>query len=121
MGLEIFTSPALTRQPGKNSGGLSQPLVDKIFSLSKGEAAMARSGSGYAVGRLKEITTAVPAADKEGLDKISDQLGLALQDDIFTQLAGGLRDRYGVTVNRQAIDGLFLSGVGGSRRPGRGR
>ena len=82
---------------------------------------MARSGSGYAVGRLKEVTTAVPAADKEGLDKISDQLGLALQEDIFTQLAGGLRDRYGVTVNRQAIDGLFLSGVGGSRRPGRGR
>ena len=121
MGLEIMTSPALTRQPGKNSGGLPQPLVDKIFSLSKGEAAMARSGSGYAVGRLKEVTTAVPAADKEGLDKISDQLGLALQEDIFTQLAGGLRDRYGVTVNRQAIDGLFLSGVGGSRRPGRGR
>ena len=121
MGLEIMTSPALTRQPGKNSSGLPQPLVDKIFSLSKGEAAMARSGSGYAVGRLKEVTTAVPAADKEGLDKISDQLGLALQEDIFTQLAGGLRDRYGVTVNRQAIDGLFLSGVGGSRRPGRGR
>ena len=121
MGLEIMTSPALTRQPGKNSGGLPQPLVDKIFSLSKGEAAMARSGSGYAVGRLKEVTTAVPAADKEGLDKISDQLGLALQEDIFTQLAGGLRDRYGVTVNRQAIDGLFLSGVGGSRRTGRGR
>ena len=121
MGLEIMTSPALTRQPGKNSGSLPQPLVDKIFSLSKGEAAMARSGSGYAVGRLKEVTTAVPAADKEGLDKISDQLGLALQEDIFTQLAGGLRDRYGVTVNRQAIDGLFLSGVGGSRRPGRGR
>ena len=121
MGLKIMTSPALTRQPGKNSGSLPQPLVDKIFSLSKGEAAMARSGSGYAVGRLKEVTTAVPAADKEGLDKISDQLGLALQEDIFTQLAGGLRDRYGVTVNRQAIDGLFLSGVGGSRRPGRGR
>ena len=121
MGLEIMTSPALTRQPGKNSGGLPQLLVDKIFSLSKGEAAMARSGSGYAVGRLKEVTTAVPAADKEGLDKISGQLGLALQEDIFTQLAGGLRDRYGVTVNRQAIDGLFLSGVGGSRRPGRGR
>ena len=121
MGLKIMTSPALTRQPGKNSSGLPQPLVDKVFSLSKGEAAMARSGSGYAVGRLKEVTTAVPAADKEGLDKISDQLGLALQEDIFTQLAGGLRDRYGVTVNRQAIDGLFLSGVGGSRRPGRGR
>ena len=121
MGLEIMTSPALTRQPGKNSGGLPQPLVDKIFSLSKGEAAMARSGSGYAVGRLKEVTTAVPAADKEGLDKISDQLGLALQEDIFTQLAGGLRDRYDVTVNRQAIDELFLSGVGDSRRPGRGR
>jgi len=121
MGLEIMTSPALTRQPGKNSSGLPQPLVDKVFSLSKGEAAMARSGSGYAVGRLKEVTTAVPAADKEGLDKISGQLGLALQEDIFTQLAGGLRDRYGVTVNRQAIDGLFLSGVGGSRRPGRGR
>ena len=121
MGLKIMTSPALTRQPGKNSSGLPQPLVDKVFSLSKGEAAMARSGSGYAVGRLKEVTTAVPAADKEGLDKISGQLGLALQEDIFTQLAGGLRDRYGVTVNRQAIDGLFLSGVGGSRRPGRGR
>ncbi len=121
LGLEIKTSPALTRQSGKDSGGLPQPLIDKIFLLSKGEAAMARSGSGYAVGTLKEITAAVPTADKEGLDKVSDQLGQSIREDLLTQLAGGLRNRYGVSVNRQAIDGLFNTGVGGSRRPGRRR
>jgi peptidyl-prolyl cis-trans isomerase D len=115
MGLEIKVSPVLTRQPGKDSGGLPQPLIEKIFSISKGEATMARSGSGYAVASLKDITAANPAADKNGLDKVSDQIGQSLKEDILAQLAGGLRNRYGVTVNRQAIDGLFNSGVGSRR------
>ncbi|MDA1091054.1 MAG: peptidyl-prolyl cis-trans isomerase [Proteobacteria bacterium] len=121
MGLEIKDTPALTRQAGKESGGLPQPLIDTLFSISKGEAALSRSGSGYAVASLKKIIVADPAADKDGLDRISDQLGQSLKGDILVQLAGGLRNRYGVSVNRQVIDGLFNSGVGDSRRPGRRR
>lgn len=120
MGLEIKTSPAFIRQPEKDTGGLSQALIDGIFSISKGEAVTARSGSGYAVASLKETTTADPASDKPGLDKVSGQLGLSLRGDILAQLAGAFKNRFGVTINRQTVDGLF-AGVGSSRRPARGR
>jgi len=121
MGLELKTSPALIRQPGKDTGGLPQPLIDKMFTLSKGAAAMDRSASGYTIVSLKAISAADPGKDKEGLKKVSDQLGQSLNADVLAQLAGGLRDRFGVTINRQAVDDLFNTGVGSSRRPGQRR
>jgi len=115
-GLEIKTSAKLLRQPAKDQAGIPQALIDRIFELSKGQAAMARSGAGFTVASLKEITAADPVSDKAGVDALSDQLAQALRNDIHAQLAGALRARYGVSVNRDAVASLFSGSTRRRRR-----
>lgn len=120
LGQTLKTSPALTRQPEKRVDDFPQPLIDGIFSVSKGEAVSIRTGSGYTVAYLKSVTAAVPSADKDGLEKVSDQLGQSLRGDVLAQLAGALRGQYGVTINQRAVDELFAGGSS-RRRPSPGR
>jgi len=120
MGLKVKTTPSLTRQPEEVPEGISQALIDGIFDISINKAVMARGDAGYIVASLKEITAADPAVDKEGVGAVSQNLGQSLGADILAQLAGGLRDQFGYTINRKAVDSMF-TGVGRSRRPGRGR
>jgi peptidyl-prolyl cis-trans isomerase D len=115
-GLEIKTSAKLLRQPAKDQAGIPQALIDRIFELSKGQAAMARIGAGFTVASLKVITAADPVSDKAGVDALSDQLAQALRNDIHAQLAGALRARYGVSVNRDAVASLFSGSTRRRRR-----
>ena len=73
---------------------------------------------GYMVARLKKIVPAEPAKDHEGLKSLSGRIGDSLAADILAQLAGALRDRFGVKVNRPTVDSLF-TGVGSNPRPPR--
>ncbi|MBC8338987.1 MAG: peptidyl-prolyl cis-trans isomerase [Rhodospirillales bacterium] len=115
-GLEIKTTPPLLRQPEKEQDGIPQALVSKIFALSKGQAAMARSKAGYTIASLKDITAADPGQDKKGVDDLSGQLVQSIRNDLHAQLAEALRNRYGVTINRDAVAGLFTGAARGRRR-----
>lgn len=107
-GLTIKTPAKLLRQ---DQSDVPQALIDSVFDLAKGQAALARNGAGYTVARLKEVTAADPVADKAGVDALSGQLAQALRNDIHAQLARALRNRYGVNVNRDAVDSLFTGAV----------
>ena len=114
MGLTIQTSPALIRRSTTPDTDLPRPLIGGIFKIKPGEAVSARGSDGYYVARLKEIAAANPAADKAGLDEVSKQIGKSLNADIFVQLAGALRNRFGTDVNRRALNNLFSGTAGGS-------
>ena len=64
--------------------------------------------------RLKKIIAANPAADKAGLDEVSNQIGQSLDSDILVQLAGALRHQFGTDINRKALNNLFSGTAGGS-------
>ena len=113
MGLTIKTSPALIRRSTAAATNLPRPLMGGIFKIKLGEAVTARGSDGYYVARLKEIVAANPAADKAGLDEVSKQIGESLDSDIFVQLAGALRNRFGTDVNRRALNNLFSGTAGG--------
>ena len=115
-GLEIKTTPKLIRRPEKDPSGIPQALIDRIFGLSKGQAAMARNGSGYTVASLKEITAADPVSGKAGVKALSSQLAQSFRNDVHAQLARALRDRFGVNINRDAVSSLFTGAVRGRRR-----
>ena len=114
MGLTIKTSPALVRRSTAPATDLPRLLMGGIFKIKPGEAVSARGSDGYYVARLKEIAAANPAADKAGLDEVSKQIGKSLNADIFVQLAGALRNRFGTDVNRRALNNLFSGTAGGS-------
>lgn len=116
MGLEVKTSPALTRRQQNDGSGLPQPLIARVFNVKPGKAALARSAAGFTVAQVKKIVPADPAKDQQGVKSLTSQMGESLEADIMTQLADAFRNRFGVDINRQAVDSLF-SGVGSSRRP----
>ena len=120
MGLTIKLPPATVRRPVTPDPLLFQALIDGVFALQPGQAAMARNNDGYTVARLKKIIAANPVPDKKGVEQLAGQISDSMEVDVLTQLAGALRERYGVTVNRQTINQLF-TGVGGGRRPIRNR
>ena len=115
-GLEIKTTTKLVRRPEKEQAGIPQALIDKIFVLTNGQAAMARNGTGYTVASLKGIAAADPVSGKAGVDALSSQLAQALRNDVHAQLAGALRDRFGVEINRDAVSSLFTGAARGRRR-----
>ena len=108
------------RRPATPDPLLFQTLLDGVFAVQPGQATMARNNDGYTVARLKTITAANPVPDKKGVEQLAGQISDSMEVDVLTQLAGALRERYGVTVNRQIINQLF-TGVGGGRRPIRNR
>ena len=116
MGLEVKTSPALTRGKQNDGAGLPQPLIAQVFNVKPGKAVLARSTAGFTVAQVKKIVPADPAKDQQGIKSLTSQMGESLEADILTQLADAFRNRYGVNINRQAVDSLF-SGIGSSRRP----
>lgn len=120
MRISFKTSPAFLRQPQKNDTGLPQALITKVFASKPGQAVMARIDGGYAVARLKKIIAADPAKDVQGVKSLSRQIGTAIELDILGQLAGAYRKRFGVTLNQDSVESLFIgSGRSRGRAPGR--
>ncbi|MFQ5763331.1 MAG: peptidyl-prolyl cis-trans isomerase [Rhodospirillales bacterium] len=118
LALTPTTSPPVTRRPSSDDSGLPQPMIDRLFAIKKGEAAMTRSGQGYVVARLEKIIPADPSADRDARLALAGEIGDAVETDILVQLAVALRDRYGVTIHRRAVNELFTGAAagGGSRR-----
>jgi peptidyl-prolyl cis-trans isomerase D len=106
-GLKVTTPPPFLRGSNEDSQGLPQTLVSKLFDVRLGEAVMARGVNGYYVARLVEIRPADLAADKQGIDNLADEITNSLRNDLVIQLSAALRDRFPVSVNRQAVDQLF--------------
>lgn len=107
MGLGIKTTEPFTRSSGGAASGLPGALVRGLFGIRPGEATMARAADGYDVARLREVRAADPFADKDGVEKLRAGITESMRSDLLVQLAGALRKRYPVTVNRQVFDNLF--------------
>ena len=97
--LTVRTTPAFTRLTHDSEAKLPAALMDKLFSLKVGEAAMAEGGKGYTVAVLDEIR---PPSDKEKsdtADALTDEVRQGLAGDLFQEFVGALRSRYSITVN----------------------
>jgi peptidyl-prolyl cis-trans isomerase D len=105
--LEIKPSNPLTRDGRGGGADFTAELIEDIFALETGKAAFARVGDGYRVAVLKSITQADPAADKKGVEELTEVLTRSLQGDVADQLRTAFREEAGVKIYRAAIDQLF--------------
>jgi len=97
--LAVTTTPAFTRLTHDSEAKLPAALMDKLFTLKVGEAAMAEGSKGYTVAVLDEIR---PPSDKEKsdtADALTDEVRQGLAGDLFQEFVGALRSRYSITVN----------------------
>jgi peptidyl-prolyl cis-trans isomerase D len=84
--------------------GLTPAALQEAFGLPKGGSASAPTADGKSrvIFRVAEITPA-PAATTEQIAALQTELGRQLRIDILDQYVGGLRTRYGYTVNEKAL------------------
>ena len=82
-------------------------LVTALFDGRVGKASTARAAKGHYVARVKEVVAADPYADADGLAAHRKKLEETMRTDLVAQLAGALRERYPVTVNRDALERIF--------------
>ena len=106
-GLTVTATKPFGRSSQDASHGLPSGLVTALFVGRIGKAAMARGAKGHYVARVKEVVAADPYADADGLAAHRKQLEESVRADLVAQLAGALRERYPVTVNRAALEQIF--------------
>ena len=109
--LKVERSKPFTRVNRAAGSRIPPALVRELFKLRPDGAAMAPSQDGYAVAQLKDIQTATPSSDNEGLKGLKDRIHGAVAEDIMAQYALALRTRYSVRIDRDAINRLFNEGT----------
>jgi peptidyl-prolyl cis-trans isomerase D len=80
------------------------PAVAQAFTLPKGGYGSAASGvgEGRIVFKVEDIV-APPALDEQAVKRLKAQLGLLLSEDTIAEYFGALEQRYGVSINQQAL------------------
>ncbi len=108
--LKAQVSKPFTRVAQAAGAQIPPALSRDLFDLQPGQAAMAPSREGYAVAQLRDVRTAAPDSDKEGLETFKSRMHAAVAQDVLAQYASALRTRYEVRIDRGAIDRLFNEG-----------
>jgi peptidyl-prolyl cis-trans isomerase D len=99
-----------TTEPLERTGGNAKvppALVAKLFTAKPDKAVTAPADDSYVVAQLKEIVPADPAKNKEAVERVSQQLGFGLQNDLLTEFSQALRAEFPVKIDRAKLDRLL--------------
>jgi peptidyl-prolyl cis-trans isomerase D len=100
--LEVTATPALLRTGGDSK--VPPALVARIFEAKPGAAVTAPTDDSYAVAQLQAVQPADPAADKDAVAQLSQQLGTAMKSDMMQEFDKALRQHFPVEVNQANLD-----------------
>jgi peptidyl-prolyl cis-trans isomerase D len=106
MGLKPVTTQPFNRFAGDPTGPLPPRLVAPLFKASVGEAVMAPYDDGFALARLTDAKSAAAAGAAADAAPLQKELTQGMQRDILAQFDQALRDRYEVTIHRDAVDSI---------------
>jgi len=109
LGVEPKVSAAM-RRDGNGAGPAFSPLVvDALFRLEKGKATSGPTirGEGYVVARLSDVIVPDPAADKDAVAKLREELQNSYAADVTVNFRRYLEARYPVTIDEAAVATLF--------------
>jgi len=104
-GLTVSLTKPISRTG--DGGLLSGEAIKQLFEAKTGFSIGAANTKNYTVARLKQTVTANPTADIDKLKATSKKLSQSIRNDLLSQLANALQQRYPVTINTAAINELF--------------
>jgi peptidyl-prolyl cis-trans isomerase D len=109
---EVLTSDPLKRDDV--TANVLPAAVAQAFTLPEGGYGSAPSGieEGRIVFKVDKVTPP-PAVDAAAAERMKQQIGLLLSEDATAEYFGALENRYGVTINEQALAKL----IGSSEQP----
>lgn len=96
------TTPFDRRGEGTDSPSVTPPLVSDLFNVRPGQAAMDETPEGLVVAQLKSIVPANP----EQVGDMGAVLGDQMIGDLLDQFSKGLQARFGVEIDRAALNRL---------------
>jgi peptidyl-prolyl cis-trans isomerase D len=107
LNVQVETSKAVTRYDTDPAAHLTQPAAQAAFRLPVGKIELVRVGDGNVIVRPKSIEAADMEKAKDTLDRFGTQLDAMLANDLVAELLGGLRQKYGVTVDQAVFAQAF--------------
>jgi peptidyl-prolyl cis-trans isomerase D len=100
--LKAETIAGVARAGG--AGDLPAALVAKIFEVKPGQTAVAAGPKGWYVTQLKSIDVPDPAADKDGVAKLTTELTNNIRTDALDEFNKALRARFPVEIHQDLVD-----------------
>jgi peptidyl-prolyl cis-trans isomerase D len=104
-------TPAVTRSGDPVEGAAEdapdRALTARLFDMDVGQTAAVPTQQGAVVLRLAEVVAADPKGNGTGVAQLRDSLKDDMADDILAQMTQAFSMRYGVEVNREAIEAAF--------------
>lgn len=97
------TTPAFTRLTHDAESGMPAALMDQIFGLKPGQAAMAEGNAGYTVAVLTEVRGPSDKEKSDTANSLREELRQGIAGDLFQQFVGALRTGYDVTVKTDLL------------------
>jgi len=104
LGTKVERTPPIKRGANPPPLGLTVPALQQAFALPKGGAASAATADGKSrtIFRVADIIPA-PEATAEQIAALKADLAKQMRVDLLEQYVGGLRTRYGFTVNEKVL------------------
>ncbi|WP_162906519.1 peptidyl-prolyl cis-trans isomerase [Algihabitans albus] len=106
-GLQIRTTPPMTRDESDPNVTPSERLPSQLFRLEVGQPTIADATAGQIVAVLREIVEADPATAEAEVTALRSQLQGALAGDVLNLYATSLEREYGVSVDQAVIDRIL--------------
>jgi peptidyl-prolyl cis-trans isomerase D len=100
--LKAETVAGVARTGG--TSGLPAALVARIFEIKPGQTAVAAGPKGWYVAQLRSIDVPDPAADKDGVAKLTTEVTGAARADILGEFDKALRARFPVEIHQDLVD-----------------
>ena len=106
--LDAIVGFEMAKSEGHIDGGaLPRELIAKLFEAKPGDTVSAAGTTGYIVARLKEIQAADALVAVDGVKSLGSEINSAIRGDLMSQLANGLRQRFPVSINTDAVNAQF--------------
>lgn len=100
--LKTFISKPVNRR-GEGDETFPRALLEELFRLKPGRAAMARSGAGYGIVQLKKIEEPDDKVKKAQLKQLQAVLDQAIGNDLLVQFSSALKKRYAVSIDQTVL------------------
>ena len=103
-GAKLSVTQPFTRTRTGLDVPLPGSLISALFKSAPGTPESAPAEDSHVIGIVSQIVTPDPAVDAEATDRLKDELSGALVNDLSTSLAGALREKMPVSIDRAAVD-----------------
>ncbi len=104
-GYSVTMTPGFTRNAP--ASGITNQMVNILFSLKQGQATMEQTDTGFTVAVLAKIVQPTPAQDPSDYAEVQQSMAKSLQTDVGESFLAGLQTRDKVTVNQKLFAQIY--------------